>query len=113
MFEGLERDASGNTVTRLYSANDLLLAETAYRVADPDGAGPAQPSAPLSTRYVYDSAGRLRFTTFYGPYAIDPKTGRQTAHPMLVTQWQRGRKEIVWPREVAEVQPLYPGPLWE
>src|SRR2546425_2663320 len=67
----------------------------------------------LEQRALREAAGRLRFTTFYGPYAIDPKTGRQTAHPMLVTQWQRGRKEIVWPREVAEVQPLYPGPLWE
>lgn len=60
-----------------------------------------------------EAAGRLRFTTFYGPYATDAKTGRQTAHPLLVTQWQKGRKEIVWPREVAEAEPLYPGPLWE
>lgn len=59
-----------------------------------------------------EAAGRLRFTTFYGPYAIDAKSGRQTEHPMLVTQWQRGRKEIVWPKDVAEAQPLYPGPLW-
>jgi branched-chain amino acid transport system substrate-binding protein len=67
----------------------------------------------LDQKALREAAGRLRFTTFYGPYATDPKTGRQTAHPMLVTQWQKGRKEIVWPREVAEAQPLYPGPLWE
>jgi branched-chain amino acid transport system substrate-binding protein len=67
----------------------------------------------LEQKALRDAASRLRCTTFYGPYAIDAKTGRQTAHPMLVTQWQRGRKEIVWPREVAEAQPLYPGPLWE
>jgi branched-chain amino acid transport system substrate-binding protein len=66
----------------------------------------------LDQKALRDAASRLRFTTFYGPYAIDAQTGRQTAHPMLVTQWQRGRKEIVWPREVAEAQPLYPGPLW-
>jgi branched-chain amino acid transport system substrate-binding protein len=66
----------------------------------------------IDQRALRAAASRLRFTTFYGPYAIDEKTGRQTAHPMLVTQWQRGRKEIVWPREVAEAQPLYPGPLW-
>lgn len=57
-------------------------------------------------------ASQLRCTTLYGPYAIDAKTGRQTAHPMLVTQWQKGRKEIVWPRDVAEAQPWYPGPLY-
>jgi branched-chain amino acid transport system substrate-binding protein len=67
----------------------------------------------LDQKALREAAGRLRFTTFYGPYAIDAKTGRQTAHPLLVTQWQKGRKEIVWPREVAEAQPLYPGPLWE
>lgn len=59
------------------------------------------------------AASRLRCTTFYGPYAIEAQTGRQTAHPMLVTQWQKGRKEIVWPHTVAEAQPVYPGPLWE
>ncbi|HXG20264.1 MAG TPA: amino acid ABC transporter substrate-binding protein [Methylomirabilota bacterium] len=66
----------------------------------------------LDQKALRDAASRLRCTTFYGPYAIDAKTGRQTAHPMLVTQWQRGRKEIVWPKDVAEAQPLYPGPLW-
>jgi len=58
------------------------------------------------------AASRLRCTTLYGPYAIEEKTGRQIAHPMLVTQWQKGRKEIVWPRNVAEVQPWYPDPLF-
>jgi branched-chain amino acid transport system substrate-binding protein len=67
----------------------------------------------LDQKALREAAGRLRFTTFYGPYAIDPRTGRQIAHPMLVTQWQKGRKEIVWPKEVAEAQPVYPGPLWE
>jgi branched-chain amino acid transport system substrate-binding protein len=67
----------------------------------------------LDQKALREAAGRLRFTTFYGPYAIDPQTGRQTAHPLLVTQWQKGRKEIVWPREVAEAQPIYPGPWWE
>lgn len=65
----------------------------------------------LEQKALREAAGRLRFTTFYGPYAIDPQTGRQIAHPMLVIQWQRGRKEIVWPREVAEAQPIYPGPF--
>ncbi len=66
----------------------------------------------LEQKALREAAGRLHFTTFYGPYAIDPQTGRQTAHPMLVTQWQKGRKEIVWPPEVAEAQPVYPGLLW-
>jgi YD repeat-containing protein len=58
----LERDAAGNTVTRVYSASNLLLAESSYQVPDPDGAGAGQPSAALTARYVYDAAGRLRFS---------------------------------------------------
>lgn len=59
-----------------------------------------------------DAAVRLRLTTFYGPYAIDAATGRQTAHPVLVTQWQTGKKVIVWPPEVAEAKPCYPASPW-
>jgi YD repeat-containing protein len=59
----LQRDSAGNTVTRAYDANNQLIAETVYAVADPDGAGSAQASVPLTTRYVYDAAGKnlLRF----------------------------------------------------
>jgi branched-chain amino acid transport system substrate-binding protein len=69
-------------------------------------------SGTLDQRTLRQVAGRLRFTTFFGPYTIDPNTGRQIAHPMLVTQWQQGKKVIVWPKEVAEAEPIYPGPLW-
>jgi hypothetical protein len=58
------------------------------------------------------AAGRRRVTTFYGDFAIDPATARQTAHAMLVVQWQRGRKRIVRPPEFAEAAPIYPGPFW-
>jgi branched-chain amino acid transport system substrate-binding protein len=44
------------------------------------------------------AAAALRITTFFGPFAIDPATGAQTAHQMLVVAWQRGRKHILWPR---------------
>lgn len=59
----LQRDAAGNTVTRSFDARNQLITETAYVVADPDGAGSLQPSQPLTTRYVYDAAGKnqLRF----------------------------------------------------
>lgn len=55
------RDAVGNTVERTYNGNNQLLSETRYQVRDPDGAGSGQPSAPLTTRYVYDSENHLRF----------------------------------------------------
>lgn len=60
----LQRDQAGNTVTRTFDARNQVLTETAYLVPDADGAGTAQPGTPLTTRYVYDAAGRnlLRFT---------------------------------------------------
>ncbi|MWL90506.1 LysM peptidoglycan-binding domain-containing protein [Cupriavidus sp. SW-Y-13] len=60
----LQRDAAGNTVRRVYDAQNRLLSETAYLVADPDGAGTGQPGAPQTTRYIYDAGnkGLLRFT---------------------------------------------------
>ena len=42
---------------------------------------------------------RSQFTTFYGDFRIDPETLRQTGHRMLVTQWQKGEKKIVFPQE--------------
>ncbi|WP_431256752.1 hypothetical protein ACQ86G_18880 [Roseateles chitinivorans] len=56
----LVRDAAGNTVRRTF-VNRQVVTETVYAVADPDGNGTAQPSAPATTRYVYDAEGKLRF----------------------------------------------------
>ncbi|HEY4082292.1 MAG TPA: LysM peptidoglycan-binding domain-containing protein [Burkholderiaceae bacterium] len=59
----LQRDAAGNTITRRFDEFNRLMAETVYAVPDADGAGGAQPSAPSTTRYVYDDSGlgMLRF----------------------------------------------------
>src|SRR5216683_2150231 len=42
-------------------------------------------------------ASTLDFTTFYGRYRIDSRTGRQLGHRMPVVQWQSDRKVVVWP----------------
>jgi ABC-type branched-subunit amino acid transport system substrate-binding protein len=39
----------------------------------------------------------LRTTTFFGDFAIDAVTGRQTGHKMLLIQWHGGRKAIIDP----------------
>ena len=57
----LQRDQAGNTVTRTYNANNQLDSETVYFAPDPDGAGVGQPTLPAVTRYMYDSAHRLRY----------------------------------------------------
>ena len=45
------------------------------------------------------AAASLDFTTFYGRFRIDSETGRPVGKPVLLVQWQRGRKVIVWPPE--------------
>lgn len=48
----------------------------------------------LEPRDLRAVAGELRLTTFFGPFGIDARTGRQLAHQMLVTQWQGGKKVV-------------------
>lgn len=51
---------------------------------------------------VVASAVRLRCRTMYGAFGLDPYTGRQVAHRVLVVQWQDGARRVVWPPEQAE-----------
>jgi branched-chain amino acid transport system substrate-binding protein len=39
----------------------------------------------------------LQTTTMFGDFSIDPVTGRQLGHQMLLVQWHRGRKVIIAP----------------
>ncbi|MDH3600764.1 MAG: amino acid ABC transporter substrate-binding protein, partial [Candidatus Tectomicrobia bacterium] len=54
-------------------------------------------------------AGELDFTTFYGHYRIDPRTGRQLGHVMPVIQWQQGAKVMVWPPQMRQKRFLWLG----
>ncbi len=44
-----------------------------------------------------EATRRVRLTTFYGPFEIDPTTGAQLGRSVPLVQWKRGRKEVVWP----------------
>jgi len=48
--------------------------------------------------------------TFFGRFHIDPATGLQVGHEMVLVQWRRGRKLVVWPPPVSKASPLYPMP---
>lgn len=52
-----------------------------------------------------DAARRLDCRTLYGRFRLDPVTGQQVGHRVRTVQWQRGRRVVVWPRDLAE-QPL-------
>lgn len=64
----------------------------------------------LDTDKVRAAMGKLRFMSAYGDWGIDPKSGRQIAHKSVLIQWQKGKKEIVWPPEAQTAKLCYPMP---
>jgi branched-chain amino acid transport system substrate-binding protein len=48
------------------------------------------------------AAQRLSVTTLFGRFRLDPLSGLQAAHQVLVVQWQQGRRWVIWPPERAE-----------
>lgn len=57
-----QRDAEGNVIRRSYDANNQLILETQYGNADTDGDGPALESAPVTSRFIYDTNARLIYS---------------------------------------------------
>ncbi len=49
----------------------------------------------------------LQFTSFYGTWDID-ETGMQVGHSMVDTQWQGGKRVIIWPEAAQTGSPAYP-----
>jgi branched-chain amino acid transport system substrate-binding protein len=66
----------------------------------------------LDNDAVRQAMNTLDIMTFFGRLKIDPKTGLQIGHEMLVVQWQNGKRVIVYPPEVAEASPLIAPPNW-
>jgi branched-chain amino acid transport system substrate-binding protein len=48
------------------------------------------------------TAAQLQLRTLFGKFGIDPWTGLQVGHQVLVVQWQEGARRVVWPPERAE-----------
>jgi len=55
-----------------------------------------------------DAAYKLICTTLYGGFRLDPVSGLQVGHQVLIVQWQKGVRHVVWPPEQAERPLLYP-----
>ncbi|MBI2494496.1 MAG: ABC transporter substrate-binding protein, partial [Candidatus Rokubacteria bacterium] len=65
----------------------------------------------LDADKVRDVLLKLEMKTAFGDYRVD-QDGFQIAHKMVMTQWQDGKKVIVWPDELATGKPRYPMPAW-
>jgi len=55
-----------------------------------------------------EAASRADFKSFYGHFKVDPTTGKQIGHKMVIVQWRNGSKLIVYPEDVAQASPAYP-----
>ena len=53
------------------------------------------------------AAARLAVRTLFGDFRLDPETGLQVGHEVLVVQWQAGVRRVVWPPGRAE-RPMLP-----
>jgi branched-chain amino acid transport system substrate-binding protein len=62
----------------------------------------------LEPEALRETAGEQDFATFYGRFKIDPDSGRQIGHSVVIVQWQQGRKVIVWPPEQRQGELVYP-----
>ena len=65
-------------------------------------------SGSLSSQSLWEAAVGLDYSTFYGRFKIDPKTGQQIGHRSVIVQWQRGEKTVVWPVEIRQSRLLFP-----
>jgi branched-chain amino acid transport system substrate-binding protein len=57
---------------------------------------------------LWRAACALDCATFFGEFRIDPATGLQVGHEVVLVQWRRGRKLVVWPPALSQAGPLYP-----
>jgi branched-chain amino acid transport system substrate-binding protein len=65
----------------------------------------------LDAGRVRDVILKLDTHTAFGAFKVD-EGGFQTAHKMVLFQWQDGKKVIVWPEELAAERPRFPTPSW-
>jgi branched-chain amino acid transport system substrate-binding protein len=61
----------------------------------------------LDTDKVRDALLALKNRTMFGDYQVD-KDGFQTAHKMVLLQWQEGKRVVVWPDDLANGKPRFP-----
>jgi branched-chain amino acid transport system substrate-binding protein len=65
----------------------------------------------LDSDKVREQLLKLETKTFFGDYKVD-QDGFQTAHKMVMFQWQDGKKVTVWPDDLAGGKARFPTPPW-
>jgi branched-chain amino acid transport system substrate-binding protein len=65
----------------------------------------------LNSGKLREALSKMDHNTVFGAFRVD-RDGRQIGHKILLFQWQDGKKAIVWPEELASVQPRFPTLPW-
>jgi branched-chain amino acid transport system substrate-binding protein len=60
----------------------------------------------LNRKAIREVLSTMNAISIIGMYGVD-KTGRQTRHSPLIIQWQKGKKEIVWPEDFRTAKPIF------
>ncbi len=56
------------------------------------------------------AAQKLVCQTLFGQFQLDPLSGLQTGHQVVIVQWQQGQRRVVWPPEQAECPLVFSHP---
>ena len=65
----------------------------------------------LESDKVREALLKLEMRTMFGDYKVD-QDGYQLAHKMVTFQWQKEKKIVVWPDDLAQGKVLFPTPPW-
>jgi branched-chain amino acid transport system substrate-binding protein len=65
----------------------------------------------LDPEKVREALLKLEMRTMFGEYKVD-QDGFQLAHKMVTFQWQKEKKVVVWPDDLAQGKVQFPTPAW-
>ncbi len=105
-FVKMFKEIAGEDKQPSYHAAEAAAAVLSYAKA-------IEKAQSLDPEKVRDAMDDLEFMCLYGLWKIDPETGKQIGHEMVIIQWQNGEKKIIWPKEAANAEPCYPMPTWD
>ena len=85
--------------------------EPSYHAANAYAAGQILESAvrkagSLDRKKIRNVLSAMNTVSIIGRYGVD-KTGRQVKHFPLIIQWQDGKRQIVWPKELSTATPIF------
>lgn len=89
----------------IYGVRPSYHAATAYAAGDILAAA-VEKTKRIDRDDIRDILSNMDITSIVGRYGVD-ETGMQIRHFPVIVQWQAGKKEIVWPKELRTAEPVF------